>query len=177
MENQKKSIRRGRTPENRRIAFERRKEIARRMKLLGPLSLNRSALAKEFGVTDRVIMNDFKIILSKWDPVKVETLKVDLEVGFLRALSEAKKLLFRQVEGGESKADADRLRLAAARTYAQLSRDITEFLERFGMKERPSDRLHIGVVEGDPVDHLVRELLKPVLKRGGDSDGDESGGG
>lgn len=111
----------------------RREQIKARIERIGPKNVNKSALAKEFGVSRTTIYEDWEIVLATLPPETLTEAAWNLQDTLTRSL----KILNKEMGSADSSAD----RIRAASAVPAVAREYIHMLESFGIKEKIPDKV------------------------------------
>jgi len=128
-------------------AMERRDKIIELAKKIGLWNLDKKLLAKQFGVSERMIYKDIKWILKHIKPEKLREIQVQLDFANKRALNEAFLLL--TDSNPEIKLRAINAILSAQEAY-------TKYLENFGEKPRVADELSLDMEGKFDINSIIK---------------------
>jgi len=131
--------------------------VKRRCEDIGPWGINKSALAKEFGVSRQTIHSDLQEIFEsvEYDDLKTNALAFNIYFCHKKSLMELMKII-------STSQNAD-LTIRAAYAMSTVIEKFTNFLEAFGMKPRTPDKLEVKTVGVDI--GISDEHIKDIIRR------------
>lgn len=114
---------------------KRREEITGLIQTVGLWNINKTELAKKYGVRRDAIYNDLRHILERVSKRDLGEVRFNLLLSFKKSISECQKML---VLSGD-----DHIKIKAANVIANLSTKFTEMLEAYGLKEKTPDKQEV----------------------------------
>lgn len=136
--------------------MERRERIIELAKKVGLWNLDKKLLAKQFGISERMIYKDIKWIIGNIRPERLREIKVQLDLANRRALNEA--LLLLTNNNPEIKLRAINAIIAAQEAY-------TKHLENFGDKPRIANELSIDMAGNFDINSIIKTAQEAKEKR------------
>lgn len=136
---------------NRLPKVERRRRLKKLIEEVGLWNINKTKLAKEWGISRTMIKKDIKAIMRAVPKQELEEIQFAIHVAFKKSLNEAHKILFSSESNSE--------KLKAIQAIAQVSKEYTNMLESYGLKKKVPE-----LVESINVGLDTKDLRELYLK-------------
>lgn len=117
-----------------RVTNARREDLAKLANNIGIWNLDKKALAKQYGISLNQVYADLKVVRKMVSLPELEDISLNIGTGYKKAIMQCMADI---VRGDEKN------RHTAIRTFNEVSKGFTEFLEAWGLKKKVADELNI----------------------------------